>query len=131
MKIVSLIQHPITIVLASDSDVVIEPSGSTAMVRQAPPSEAGVLTLMLAKGAVPVRPPRVEPTPDDVYLRGPAGEEAFPAPQPGVMFLVNALVLAALRGTGRRDVYAPDTGPTARRDGGNVTGVYGLIPVAP
>lgn len=54
----------------------------------------------------------------------------LPDPEPGVYYIVSALVLSALRESGstRRDVIAPDTGPTAVRDEkGNVIGVTRFI----
>ncbi len=41
--------------------------------------------------------------------------QGVPEPTSGVIYLVNGLVLEAMTGSGRSDVYAPDTGPTAVR----------------
>lgn len=51
-----------------------------------------------------------------------AGEvENLPDPQEGVLYIVSAMVFD---NTPRKDVVAPDTGPTAQRnDKGHITGV--------
>jgi hypothetical protein len=133
MKIVSLVQHPMNIILPDVGEVLIQPSGVVAVVRALPQTSESKLVTEF--GTFPVRAPRVEGTPADVYTKtGPKGAEVdgeFPAKRDGVVFLVNAMVLAAMRGTGRDDLFAPDTGETARRNEKNhVTGVYGLIPCA-
>ena len=54
------------------------------------------------------------------------GEVAgLPAPEEGVIFIVSALV--AQRCIGRKDVFSPDTGPTAIREGGQIVAVKGLV----
>lgn len=42
------------------------------------------------------------------------------------VYIVSAMVMAALRGT-RRDVVAPDTGPTAIRENGQIVAVLGFV----
>lgn len=43
------------------------------------------------------------------------------------VYIVSAMVMSALKGT-RRDVVAPDTGPTAVRDvNGQIMAVYGFV----
>jgi hypothetical protein len=56
--------------------------------------------------------------------------EGLPAPQEGVVFIVSGMVLEALRGSGRSDVFAPGTGPTdgaVRNDKGQILGVTTLV----
>lgn len=50
----------------------------------------------------------------------------LPEPREGVFYVVSALVLSALAGT-RRDVVAPDTGPDAIREGGQIVAVRGFV----
>lgn len=52
--------------------------------------------------------------------------ENLPAQQEGVTYIVSALVLAALKGS-RQDVVAPDTGPTAIRENGQIKAVRGFV----
>ena len=52
--------------------------------------------------------------------------ENLPAQQEGVTYIVSALVLAALKGS-RQDVVAPDTGPTAVRENGQIKVVRGFV----
>jgi hypothetical protein len=59
-------------------------------------------------------------------VAGTPGEvTGIPDPVSGVIFIVSAIVLSALNGT-RRDVMAPDTGPTAIRKDGQVWAVTRL-----
>jgi len=51
-----------------------------------------------------------------VIVREMGKVEGLPPERDGVVCLVSSMALEALRGIGRRDVYAPDTGPTAVRD---------------
>ena len=51
--------------------------------------------------------------------------ENLPA-QEGVTYIVSALVLSALKGS-RSDVVAPDTGPTAIRENGQIKAVRGFV----
>lgn len=53
----------------------------------------------------------------------------LPAPQNGVILLVSLMVLAALAGSGRTDVFAPDTGPDSviRDANGRIIGVQALV----
>lgn len=78
-------------------------------------------------------------------LSGPAGpvrviQQDFgpvsniPAEQPGMALIVSALVLNAIIAYGGpmadrvgRDIFAPDTGPDAMRERGQVVGVRGLV----
>lgn len=50
----------------------------------------------------------------------------LPDPVDGVAYIVSAVVLAALGGS-RPDVFAPDTGPDAIRENGQIVAVRGLV----
>ncbi len=50
----------------------------------------------------------------------------LPDPVPGTAYIVSLVVLTALGGA-RPDVYAPDTGPDAVRENGQVVAVRGLV----
>ena len=50
----------------------------------------------------------------------------LPVPVEGVCYVVSTLVLSALKGV-RKDVYAPDTGPDAVRENGQIVAVRGLV----
>lgn len=51
--------------------------------------------------------------------------EGLPSPQPDTIYIVSSMVLSEIKD--RDDVYAPDTGPTAIREGGQVKAVTRLI----
>lgn len=53
----------------------------------------------------------------------------LPPEEPGVGLIVSAMVASALAecGDGRRDIYCPDTGPTAIRENGQVVAVRALL----
>ena len=51
--------------------------------------------------------------------------EGLPASQPDTIYIVSSMVLAEIKD--RDDVYAPDTGPTVIREGGQVKAVTRLI----
>ena len=53
------------------------------------------------------------------------GYKKFPAPTPGVIYIVSAQVREFLRD--REDVYSPNSGPTAERVNGGVISVKELI----
>ncbi len=46
--------------------------------------------------------------------------EGLPAPQAGTTYIVSSMVLDQAKAEGRTDCMAPDTGPSAIREGGNV-----------
>lgn len=46
--------------------------------------------------------------------------EGLPSPQSGVTYVVSSMVLDKAKAEGRTDCMAPDTGPSAIREGGNV-----------
>ena len=50
----------------------------------------------------------------------------LPASQEGVFLLVSSLVAQAAKEMGRGDIIAPDTGPTAVRENGQVVAVRGF-----
>lgn len=52
--------------------------------------------------------------------------QGLPAPQADTTYIVSALVLGALRGS-RPDVVAPDTGPDAIRENGQIVAVRGFV----
>lgn len=52
----------------------------------------------------------------------------LPAPKEGVTFVVSAMVLAAAKETGRKDVVAPATGhPLCKRENGYIVSVPGFV----
>lgn len=51
--------------------------------------------------------------------------EGLPTTVDGVVYIVSALVLAGCKG--RADVVAPDTGPDAIRDNGQIVAVKGFV----
>lgn len=56
--------------------------------------------------------------------------ENLPDPQEGTVYLVAGLVLDALEGSGRSDVFAPDSGPSAvRNEQGHILHVTRLVGV--
>lgn len=132
MRFVSLMQFPITIVTSTGEDVTIPPSGQIAIVTTGAVESAVEIPateLTTEVGTFAVRPARKEAKEAVKHVQLKDGS-AFPEPQDEVAYLVNAVTLEALRGSGRDDVYAPDTGETARRDEANrVSAVFGLIPV--
>lgn len=50
----------------------------------------------------------------------------LPDAQPDTIYIVSGMVLGALNGT-RPDVVAPDTGPDAIRENGQITAVRGFV----
>lgn len=112
-KLVNLTPHAITIRLPTGQDVSI-PSSGVARVSSTP----GPLTsLMLDIGEVPVALPTT------------FGEvEGLPAPEADTLFVVSALVGAALKGS-RPDVVMPGTGPQdgCIREDGKVVAVTRLV----
>jgi hypothetical protein len=53
--------------------------------------------------------------------------EGMPAPAEGVTYIVSAMVLDALAGSRLTDVVAPDTGPDAIRENGQIVAVCGFV----
>lgn len=116
VSLLNLTPHPITIRTTDGSDVTVPPSGIVARV-ESEEYETGNLFPEIG-ASVPVvtrRFGRVVDLPerDDYHY-----------------YIVSSLVLEALRNAGedRPDVFAPDTGPSAIRDGdGRVVAVTRLI----
>ena len=52
--------------------------------------------------------------------------EGLPEPVAGVVYIVSDMVLSALAGS-RADVVAPDTGPDAIRENGQIKAVRGFV----
>lgn len=113
MILKNLTPHPITIV-ANGGDITIAPEGVTPRVVSASRNGAPV-------AGIPVKI-------DD------AGTvEGLPDAVEGVALIVSGMVLAALTGSGRKDVYAPGTGPAdgaIRNDKGHIVAVTCLKAVA-
>lgn len=104
VAIVNLNKHAI-VVQTSEGDVVFPPSGlvCTVAVKQV---EVGNI------GGIPI-------------MANEYGEvENLPNPQEGVVFIVNAMVLGCID---RPDCVAPDTGPTAIRENGQVKKVIRFV----
>jgi hypothetical protein len=110
-KIVNLTPHEVNV-----AGVTFPPSGTVARVATVQ-TEAG--TLVLGETTIPV----VHNTYGEV--------EGLPDPEPGVVYLVSALVLSALEAQGiyRDDVFAPDTSPQGaiRGPDGQIKGVRRLV----
>lgn len=113
MAIMNLTPHEITIRTPSGGTVVVPPSGIVARVST-------------VEG--PAQPVEANGEEIPVVTRAFGAVENLPAPSEGTAYLVSSLVLSALEGSGRRDVYAPDTGPTALRDEqGRIVAVTRLV----
>ena len=113
MELKNLTPHAIALHLAR-GEVVTLPSVGVARVATFPRTASSVDGLPL-----PVLPAPVW-----------GAVDGLPAPQEGVVFIVSGMVLEALRGSGRSDVFAPGTGPTdgaVRNDKGQVVGVTTLV----
>lgn len=112
MKLINLTPHAINIKPSDDADVISFPSSGVARVSV---TQKSVLPIVVDGVDVPVS--------KNVY----GDVEGLPAPQDGVRYIVSALVLSALGGT-RDDVFAPDTGASAIRNGaGQIVAVRGLV----
>ena len=104
-EFINLTPHEI-VVRGPNGDLRIPPSGQVARVASI---EANAGTI----GGVPAVTRRF-------------GEvENLPAPQEGVFLIVSSLVLGAV--SGRDDVVAPDTGPTAIRENGQIKAVTRFV----
>lgn len=109
----NLTPHPITMVRADGDSITIAPSGRVARV--------GFQDKCIGNlDGVPV-----------VVRHACAGEDqiiGLPNHKPGMVLLVSAMVVDALAGSTRGDVYAPDTGPEGaiRDQDGRLTGVRRL-----
>lgn len=105
--------HALTLRAADGTDTVIPPSGTVARVSSTPgPLET------VAGVPVPV-----------AGMQTFGGVEGLPEPVTGTMFIVSAMVLAALRGS-RPDVAGPGTGPNdgaVRNERGHIVAVTRLV----
>jgi len=112
MNIINCTPHAITL-RADGTDTVLAPSGTVARVSSTP----GALETV---PGVPVPVAGVQTF---------GGIEGLPEPVPGTLFVVSAMVLAALRGS-RPDVVGPGTGPNdgaVRNEKGHVVAVTRLV----
>lgn len=112
----NLTPHPIVIRRADGSDLTIAPCGVVPRVVSASIDAAPIL------GDIPV----------SIDLPGTVAD--LPDAVDGVALIVSGMVLAALAGSGRRDVFAPGTGPAdgaIRNDKGHIVAVTRLKAVAP
>lgn len=111
MKLINLTPHPITLRLPDGTDMTL--------------ASEGVARVATIPGAL--RDHYGIPVP--TYASPAYGEvEGLPGPVEGTAYVVSLMVLA--RCQGRRDVYAPGTGPVdgaIRDDKGNVVAVTRLI----
>jgi hypothetical protein len=113
MNLTNLTPHAITLRSADGTDTIVPPSGTVARVSSTP----GALETV-AGIPVPV-----------AGMQTFGGVEGLPAPAEGTMFIVSAMVLAALRGS-RPDVVGPGTGPNdgaVRNEKGHVVAVTRLV----
>jgi hypothetical protein len=112
VRLVNLTPHPIRVVVG-EKEVVLPPSGQVARVGQTYRDLGHVDT---GEALVPVVA--------SVY-----GEvTGLPPEEPGISYVVSALVAQAAWAAGRLDVLVPDTGAGAVRDqDGKIVGVTRLI----
>lgn len=104
MELINLTPHTIDIV--NDAIISIPPSGTVARVS----------TKIVQAGEVAGIP----------LVRIEYGQvENLPAPEPGKVYIVSALV--ASRVVGRDDVFAPDTNRAVRNEANQIVGVPGLV----
>lgn len=108
MILINLTPHSIT-VRGSHGDVTISASGNVARVGMTETPAGEVVGV-------------------SVVRRKAAGVTGLPDPQEGIGFLVSSMVLDACGG--RSDVFAPDTGPTAIREDGQIVAVRRLVAAA-
>jgi hypothetical protein len=114
MKFINCTPHPITIRDNAGTDLTIAPSGVV-------PRVVGETRDAVPVGEIPVR------------VDGPGVVEGLPDPEPGVALIVSGMVLTALAGSGRVDVFAPGTGPAdgaVRNEAGHIVAVTCLKAVA-
>lgn len=105
MKVINLTPHTIKVV--NDANEVIREYPASGMVARA-------ATIAETVGNI-----------DGIPVKHIAfGEvQGLPDPQDGVVYLVSMVVAQAVK---RPDVIAPDTGPTAYRENGQIVGVRGF-----
>ena len=105
MNVVNLTPHPIVVQLVDGQRLTFAPAAD---------GPARVSSRQVDAGNIAGIPARRTTFGDVVGL---------PAPTPGVVFIVSALVADRAR---RADVVSPDTGPSAIRDGGQIVAVTGF-----
>ena len=113
MNLTNLTPHAIVLRSADGTDTIVPTSGTVARVTSTP----GALETV-AGIPVPV-----------AGMQTFGGVEGLPEPTPGTIFIVSAMVLAALRGS-RPDVVGPGTGPNdgaLRNERGHVVAVTRLV----
>jgi hypothetical protein len=113
MYLLNLTPNAITLRAPDGTDTVIPPSGTVARV-----SIATRALEVVAGIPVPV-----------AGAQRFGGVEGLPAPAPGMMFIVSAPALSALRGS-RPDVVGPGTGPNdaaIRNEAGHIVAVTRLV----
>lgn len=101
---INLTPHAITLQKADGTRVTLQPSGSVAR----------VTTVETVIGEI-----------DGLPVVSRVTGEAEGLPEEGTVCIVSAMVLAAV--PGRKGVYAPDSGPTAIRENGQVVAVTRLV----
>lgn len=107
-KLINLTPHAI-VIRVGENDLNLPPSGQVARVGVRQVADGSILT---EAGEI-------------ALYRSEYGEvEGLPAPEAGVVYVVSGLV--AGRCVERSDVWGPDTGPTAIREGGQVKAVIRL-----
>ena len=117
MILINLTPHTITLHLAT-TKIDIEPSGKVARVEMQE-KRLGDRWVEDPKGTIyGLQVPILSQTPKAVDI---------PEPQFGIGYLVSAIVLAALKGSGRDDVFAPDTNNAHRNAQGHIVSVPGLV----
>ena len=55
------------------------------------------------------------------------GVTGLPEPEDGTVLVVSTMVADALRSSGRKDIYVPDSGPDAIRENGQIVAVRRLL----
>lgn len=108
-RFINLTPHAVTIRF-DGYELTVPPSGTVARVTTV---------------TEPVDTPHGVPTVRQTY----GTVEGLPDPERDTVYIVSALVLAALRGSGRVDVVAPDTGPESaiRDEKGQIVAVRRLV----
>jgi hypothetical protein len=106
--LVNLTPHAL-VLRVGETDLTLPPSGQVARVSVRQVADGSILT---EAGEIPL------------YRSEYGAVEGLPAHEAGVVYLVSGLV--AGRCQDRPDVWGPDTGPTAIREGGQVKAVIRL-----
>ena len=127
MRIVNLTPHAINLIVNSRKAVQCQNTGEEIF------EEAETLTTLPSEGVARVSTNRRAIWPAALTGSGIrvtaqtfGAVEGLPEPQEGVVYVVSAMVLTALNNS-RPDVFAPDTGPDAVRENGQIVAVRGLV----